>query len=589
MRQVCGSAAVLAALLTFASCKTAEPFSQAPQYMQEAVREFKQRYPDWTVAEDPRSHRPKLTGRDLPIDGVDRWTDADNPRSKEREVTTFVRGRTKLLGAEGLEPTMVSAGRAGNAWFFYFTWKTPDGVPVSGRADVAIHRNGKVMMLSSSLPPDYEAAAARVSSLTTPDKLDAAEQQVLRLAEVKATQSKPSGRSELLIHWDQLAHEPAAPRPAVRVRLDRPARDGTRTYVVDAIDGSILKREGAGHRIAPAPDAEAWLARPREPAGEPIPPLPGRLAPRKLTVELKAMVRTGHAANGDVTEVAMPGIEVDGHGKTDAQGRFTIEVAPGTRLTTSLNGDYCQAFDPSQSWPWDVPDQPAGTVVPWLVTADNPDGVVYHATVSHWIQAGLETLNHNLQPPLPDTVVPKLARIDFASGVSGIPCGWYNGTDRELRFSGEVGLYRSFAFASVVLHELGHAVDYACDMAYGDQGVTEGYADIVTMFVLDDPKIGDQYQKDLDASLRSGMNVVMHGHSSSEAYGHLGECLVSFAWQSWQHFNGDDFVKSLFLGMAQGNPPTVEEFVARVILAAAAENGTTDQDALRAIAAGLGL
>jgi hypothetical protein len=592
------AAVFLALPLVLAACQSAQPqFADGPQYMREAIEEFSRQHPDWTVAEDPKSHRPRLSGPGFPIKGVQAWTDADDPRSKEAEVTGYLRGQTLLLGARGLEPQLVSAGRAGNAWFYYYSWQTPQGVPLVARADVAIHRNGNVMMLSSAVPPDYEQVLAADLPKVPADHLEHARVVVQQLGEVQATKASPVD-ARLEVHWDQHAAKPSPARTAVRVRLDRPAKDGTHSYVIDAIDGTILSREGQPRHIVPMPTVDVAVAGDVEgvpQAERKTPPILPAPAPGGLTIQLSAMVRTGHAANGAVEAVPMPGIEILGFGKTDQQGQLIANVAPGAILETWLSGDWCNAFSPSPPLPWQrlITAGDAGTIVQWQIEGTDADKVVQQATISYWLQIGITALNRVMSPStLPASVVPLFSRIDYSIG-GGVPCGYYSDQVRELRFSGEVLPYRSFAFASVILHELGHAVDGNCDHVFGDYGVSEAYADIVAMFVLDDPKIGDQFQEGSDAALRSGANVVLKGSSSSSDYGHAGECLDSFAWQSYVALQRSDFVKSLFLGQAWGNPPTVDEYVRRVLLAASdpkdprGPNFTHDQ--LRAIAAPLGL
>jgi hypothetical protein len=407
---------------------------------------------------------------------------------------------------------------------------------------VAVHRKGTVTMVSGSLPPGYESVA------TTPALADAeAAAKVTQLQAVKDSRSKVQGPTPLVIWWDQYVDQAPPARLAYVVHLDRPAKDGTGTYVVDAQSGGILKRQPAVRRTgAPVPA----VAHERAAATGPRAAVTGTGVPRQLTLEVKARARTGHAANGAVTEVPLPGVKIDGYGVTDVDGRITVNVTEGTVLTTDLTGDYCQAFAPSCLWCYTVGAHAPGAVVTFPVMDPvNSFAVVDHATVIYWVKRGYESL----VKWLPELTLADVAPLS-AYLANPVPC--YAGCDEDrqiMYFSGDGDCCRSFVFASIILHELGHAVEHVFVKElgkygdYGDHDVREAVADMVSMFVLDEPEIGDRFSYEHEGCMRTGDNDIQQGYSSSVAYGHPGECLIGFAWHAYEEFakTGDTtFVKN---------------------------------------------
>jgi hypothetical protein len=540
-------ASVVMASMTLWGCTSVGYVDMQSAEAKQALQQFTDAYPDWRAEVH---YGVRLSGPGIAMTGTTAWNDRQLPERVAEGAAGLLRAQRILLGADGLEPHYVCGSRAGDVMFLRFEWLAGNGVRVSSRADLAVRRDGKVVLLSSRAPRldrfDWKPAL-------TPGE---ARVRVARYLQQDAQVAFFTHRAEeLFVAWEVDHPDRAAPRLVYEVFLD-PQRVPGR-FFVDANSGAVTVVRGIHGAMSAVPPARLSLA-----PAQSAPRAPTRVGLVPTILQVSAPARQGLRGDDMPTPTPMVGVQVYTNGQltgvTGGDGRLPVNVAAGDQLSTLLCGVPVPGQGPSTPWLQTVPG-PVPPVLPWALPPDAVD----RATLNYWnARAGRRV--RELLGALPQADVIEHLWVQFDAGYDCY-CG-YADAARWLLFApyDASGSCPSFAFSTLILHEIGHGFDEA-SAGFHDQPLDEACADIFAMVVSDQSKIGEFHAGDVMRDCDNGLHV---GHSSLSAGAHYGEPLNGFAWRVYdglRTLRSADAAGAVLLGVIAGDPDTQVEFVQRVL------------------------
>jgi hypothetical protein len=462
--------------------------------------------------------------------------------------------------------------KVGNTWIAVYQQRYAGLHVLDGRADVRLKDHGVVALFGSTafaIPTDF---------LTVPS-LDA---DVARAAAVAATGGRPQRDdigeplpATLLIWADAGSEVRCVPRLAweVLVADATPHQDAGRAYV-DAATGALLQFRADEHAL------HGGGARPR-------------LAPRTGVDQHASMRPTGPFINvtgtvtGYVSATRGPGlvwqnaslagvrVSIQGGGSalTDAAGNFDIPH-PGT-ATVTVTANLQNALHTSgvasgsgTAVSASVSALPGAPVNIPLTTATSPLADRLQ-TNAYWLMHG--TAEYVRQPHVLGGSTGALAALDsmpMTVNDSSVQCNAAF-TGSALVFAGaSTQCPDGMAFSTVVEHEWGHALDNAFGGIQSNDGLEEGYADVLANFVTGQPIIGENF---LGAGqhLRIATNTHQYPNGSSpheRGLSWMGGCwllrqaLISSLGQS----AGTQRAETIVLGAIAANPNSQPQAVLEV-------------------------
>jgi hypothetical protein len=453
-------------------------------------------------------------------------------RVLERHHDLLGIGRSELLERIG--------ARMGATWCLVYA-QSYAGLPVlGGRVDVRVHETGRVSMFGScawEIPDAFDPAPA----ITPADAAESAVRAARRRpdAREKAVDPDVVGEPRLVIWGDVHAAQRQAVRLAFEVRLRAVGAAGQVVFagrsVVDARTGDELSfvsdvhECGFGCRRGTGSSDPRDVLRRREAAAE------LRSAARIRSSEppstntngvVQAWARIGNSASSPLGLVPLPQLTVDVPGRglryTDPSGQFTETIGGPVTVALELAGRRTARVE-GVNQPLEI-----GTLSPGATTtftflngfATNPS--VAHTTAYYWITR----VNEFARSILGST--PELDLLDGIQAFVNLPGigAYYTGLTVNLREGG--GTYSHTAFASVIAHEWAHGLDEVHGGVSQVQGLGEGWADAVAMYLLDDPRIGLDYEGP-GLVLRDGNNTV--SYPASGGVHHMGKTWMGFAWK----------------------------------------------------------
>lgn len=476
-----------------------------------------------------RWHLPTGTPRVLFGSGVPLRDWRENSLAEaRRHALAALTEYQELLHTAHSEFREVIGTRLGQAWTFTFAqWHR--GLPVIGAGvDVRIHGRGRLVSLGSTafdLPVDFA-----VQPTIGPETAAAIAWQ--RLDATPSGVAQPgAGRSiRLCIHADHDADHAVTPQLAYEVPIAAIAADGNGPYgraYVDAHSGAWLgfandkhecgRRECRGdraHRPSGIPTADA-------PSATPIP----------TQVTVLAWVHSAFSPVSAPTneplagaEIAVPGV---GTVVTDAQGQCTLDLVNPTTVTVRLDGIHCTLIQGSGAPTATVTLQPGQPVTIQLATAQAGEQPLAHTTTYHWTHRVNEwarsILGNTPQLAVADQVTPT---VNLASTCNAFYAG------NTINFYASGGGCNNTAAASVVAHEWGHGLDDRYGGISQTNGLSEGWGDICSMYLLDDPTIGHDFFTG-GGGIRTGTNNRQYPTGSGVHA--QGESWMGFAWKLRQN------------------------------------------------------
>jgi hypothetical protein len=475
----------------------------------------------WRVDWCPATGTPRaLYGSGLDL--VD-WR-GNSLEEARRHALRQLRERSALLGLGTSEFRESIGTRMGRTWSFTFD-QFYRGLPViGGRADVRVSMAGRIAMLGSTawqVPADFDVTPA-----IAPETATAIAWQTLAVSPNAAANALVGPR--LVIWGDVHAATPQTPRLAYEVAIRNLAADGSgeigRTYV-DAKTGTVLRYENDKHQCGPNCHHAGN-------GGDPANPI---AAPTPTTLQVLSWTRTGLDATAPAVQMPMPGLQVQvpGHGTyvTDDQGRFTVDLQNSAIVNLV-------PFDGLHHGPVQGPNAPNGLfqLIPgvsgYLYVSGSGASVneQTHSTVSFWVDRS----NEFVRSVLGDS--PQLAIADdVALSVNiNLQCNaFYNGN--SLNFYGAGGGCLNMAQSTIIAHEWGHGLDDRYGGISQVNGLSEGWADIVSMYLTDDPVIGLNYRGS-GTQIRTATNT--RQFPSGNNVHEKGETWMGFAWKLRERLAG---------------------------------------------------
>ncbi|MBL8725619.1 MAG: hypothetical protein JNK49_16375 [Planctomycetes bacterium] len=443
-----------------------------------------------------------------------------------RHAQQIVRQHQDLLHTEAVALRETIGARLGRSYTFTFdaAWH---GLPMVGaQVDVRIHGNGRLVGLGSTVArlPDGFSDQPQIA----PEVAVAIAWQ--RLGQTPTPLPQPGAqRTVRLCVWvDQDAAAAAVPRLAFEVPIAALDADGRgpfgRAYV-DAQSGAWLAFANDKHECGTG-CSHAPTAHRAEDHGEPRPALP---VPTPVTV--LAWTHSGFSPVSAPTNEPLAGAKlvVPGVGTvtTDAQGQCSVDLSAPTTVTVRLDGVRCGLVTGPNAPTATVTLQPGQPATIQLASASAGEQPLAHTTTYHWTHRVNEwarsILGNTPQLAVADQVLPT---VNIASACNAFYAG------NTINFYASGGGCNNTAAASVVAHEWGHGLDDRYGGISQTNGLSEGWGDICSMYLLDDPTIGHDFFSG-GGGIRTGTNG--RQYPTGNGVHAQGESWMGFAWKLRQN------------------------------------------------------
>ncbi|MCA8975001.1 MAG: hypothetical protein KDC98_09780 [Planctomycetes bacterium] len=500
----------------------------------QAYKDFLQKTPgQWVAQWHPATQTPRaIYGTGLPLAN---WRENTLGHAREHANQVLADYRD-LLGLGTSEWRESIGSRMGRTWSFKFD-QYFGGLPViGGRADVRINMVGTLAMMGSvafPVPAGFNTVPVVAEGLATA----IAWQEVGTPTGVP--QPGPQRPAQLVIWGDSSAQENAPFFLAWEVPVSNVDRNGEGPigrYYIDAVAGNVLHYRTDKHECGNALCGNSHHGIERALALTATAPLP---APVPTTVTVMAWTRTGDDAYSALVNTPLQGIVLNvpgvGTRTTDQNGQFSIDIAAPVTITASaLDGTHHAAITGANAPAISQVVNPGVATTIQIGTAASTPNEAAHPTTSYWV----DRANEWLRSILDMNVASNQTAMNGASAVSPrvnitSTCNAYY-TGNTINFYSAGGGCSNTAFSTVVVHEWGHGLDDrfgGISNSTGD-GLSEGWGDIVGMYLVDSPILGSGFQT-AGVGIRNGMNTKMYG-TQSEVHA-AGEIWMGFAWRYRQN------------------------------------------------------
>ena len=474
-----------------------------------------------------------------------------------------------LLGLGVSEFREAIAAKMGNV--FTFTWDQYfDGLPVlGGRADVRVNQCGRIACLGSvawPIAPGF-VTAPQIGAL---DATAIAWRALGIESAATAPRGLAQGKPRLVIWGDtdspQLAPCFLAWEIPVRA-LDQNGNGVVGRSYVDAITGTVRHYTNDKHECGiddREPRAAHGHASPeaRAAAGAALPP---------ATWTVMAYARDGVSSLTPATNVPLAGMQISVPGigvvVTDQNGRFTATLAAPTQVTVTMDGIHNQLIAGGSAVTQTATLQPGvgGTIQ--VLGSGAADAQLAHTTCELWTyrvnEFARSILGNTSELASADTVQPT---VNIAASCNAFYAG------NSINFYAAGGGCTNTASSSVVAHEWGHGLDDRYGGISQVQGLSEGWGDIISEYLLDDPIIGDGFFGALGSGIRTGTNNTQYP-PPAEVHA-AGEVWMGFAWLARQNLRaafgaatGTALANTLVIGSIAANAIDQPGAVLQVFLA----------------------
>ncbi len=493
----------------------------------QAFHEFQRQYAgDWIAQWHPATGTPSaIYGTGLPLAD---WRENSLAEAR-RHALLQIQQHHDLLGLGTSELRESIGARMGRTWSFKFD-QYFRGLPViGGRVDVRINMKGVVAMLGSQAFPI--AADFGVVPTIGEETAVANAWAALGQTPTNARQPAPIAAPRLVVWGDAHAERILPVHLAWEVavsNVDQNGKGAIGRYYVDAHDGSVLEFRNDKHECGLAGCTAATHAKKATPpvAKSSRPPVP-------TVVTLQAWTRTGLGGASALVNVPLPGVEVAVPGVgtfvTNASGQITIDIASPVTITFgALNGRHHQPLAGTNNPTGSFLVNPGVATTMQLSSAAATSLEAAHATTSFWIDRTNEfarsVLGNSSQLITASNLLPTV-------NITSDTCNaFYSGN--TLNFYAAGGSCVNMAFSTVVAHEWGHGLDdrYGGISNTPAEGLSEGTADIVAMYLTDQAVIGSGFAGG-SSFIRTGNNTRVYPFADAVAPHPAGEVWMGFAWQ----------------------------------------------------------
>ena len=445
----------------------------------------------WTAEWNPATGTPEaIYGQGLKV--ADRLATLASARARSEAVLA---DHADLLGRG--DSTFVERTGTRIRHLYYFVYKQQyKGLDVrGGRADTRINTRGVVAMFGSTAVPipkgfsTQPAIAADVAMRTA-------------WHEVAAQAPADDAVAPRLVIWaDTHAKTPTTPRLAWKVQILVAGTTTAGAAFVDAVTGAYFDFEDHVHYCAVCNKnhvrhAHRKVAAPAAAKVEVVPAAKaGQMA---LTGTVMGWCNTSGNANAALTNVPLGNLLVTssaGNAYTDAQGKFSIPYT-GTAavlVSATLQGRYSRRVRVSQGTQLAassmVTPGTAATIQFGTSTMgefDRSQTTTYYWTNDTWVFSRGEVPANNSQF---NTLAGMNPRVNISSSCNAYYTGY------TTNFYASSSSCNNTAFSSVIIHEWGHGFDDAWGSINRTDGLSEGWADVLSIARLMDPVVGRFFQK----------------------------------------------------------------------------------------------
>ena len=518
---------------------------------------------EWRVEWCAATGTPKaIFGSGLPLAD---WRENTLAEAR-RHAHQLLRDRAELLGLGSSDFRETIGARMGRTWSFVFD-QYFRGLPViGGRADVRVHMLGRVSLFGSTawqIPADFG---------TTPT-IDGATAltlawQALGQSPLANAQPAAVAAPRLVVWGDVHAATPGTFHLAWECAVSNVAADGSGPvgrYYVDAQSGDVLHYTSDKHEC----DFAGCHA------GPALPIAPGatgarRTAPPVLTtVTVRGWTRTGNDALDPLVDVPLPGIQLDVPGigtvTTDANGQFQINIAAAVTIAVgNLDGRHHAAITGADAPSGSYVVNPGVATTITLLSAAASTNEAAHTTTSFWVDKTNEFSR---------SILGNTAQLATADGIAvtvniANTCNAYY-TGNSINFYAAGGSCSNTAFSTVVAHEWGHGLDDRYGGISQINGLSEGWGDIVGLYLVDSPILGSGFNT-AGVGIRNGNNTQQYPNGSGVHA--QGQSWMGFAWNLRDR-----------LATTLGNRPAAIALSNDIVISSIVADATTQPDALREV------
>jgi len=542
---------------------------QSPFQSKQAYKEFvEQSTGQWVARWNPATGTPRaIYGTGLPIDGW-RENSLEEARRHARQVLVDYHD---VLGL-GTSTWQESIGaRMGRSWSFKFDQHF-NGLPVvGGRADVRVNMKGVIAMMGSMawpIPANFNTTPVITEELA---KATAWQQ----VGDPTGVPQPATTRVPQLVIWgDVFASEQADFFLAWEIPISNVDADGKGPigrYYIDASTNGVLHYRTDKHECGFSACMNSHHGINRTRTVGPRPPL---ATPVPTTVTLMAWTRTGDDAYSALVNTPLPGIELNVSGlgirTTDANGQFTIDINSTVTVSSSgLAGTHFVPISGSSTPSINQSVSPGVNATIQLGSSGSSETVAAHPTAAYWMDRTNKWCRSILGN---SSQLNAMDNVDCDVNINSNCNAYYTGNTINFYTSG--GGCANTAFSTVIAHEWGHGLDdqYGGISNSTAEGVSEGWGDILGLYLVDSPVLGSGFQTP-GVGIRNGNNTRTYPYSSGSPHG-AGEVWMGFAWKLREALRAsygtpaaiaisDDIVISSIVADATNRPDAVlEVFIA---------------------------
>ena len=464
-----------------------------------------------------------------------------------RHANNLLRDRSNLLGLGTSEFREVIGGRMGKTWVLVYDQYFRGLEVIDGRADVRIHEVGRVAMFGSrafQVPANFGIVPGLLAETATAIAWQSLNQKPTGI-------TGPSGDEQprLVIWGNMQARSLVTPVLAWEVPVDNVDQTGGKAgrYYVDAHKGVVLHFTTSRYECAipgSALPATTEAATAVESVVETAPYVTKTIdsitlpesgsAWTNTTITLQGYTRTGLSAVSLPLPRPLEGIEIVINGTTyttNAAGKVTVNVSGVATLAMSgLRGTHYQSIT-GISAPNVGGLLFAGINQTWtfgnLVFADEE---VAHPTADYWINEANEYCRN---------ILGNTSQLNTADNIRAIVNSFalptcsalYDDTQNRMTFSIGLGACANAAFSTVLLHEWGHGLDDRYGGITNNEGLGEGWGDVIATYVSNNPIVGDDWAGSGSYASHGNNTMQYTSITPSTPVHDAGHVFMGFAWK----------------------------------------------------------
>lgn len=421
------------------------------------------------------------------------------------------------LGASDFRESI--GARMGRTWSFTFDQFFRNVPVVGGRVDVRVNMAGVIAFLGSTafqIPAGFNTMPA----LGDETAAAVAWQALAEVAQLHSEVPQPGKlQPNRLVIWGKTESDRKEPFfLAWEVPVSAVDRNGAGPigrYYIDAMNGRVLHYTSDKHDCGFAGCTDA-----SHHGSDSAPPVPTQ-------VTIMGWVRDGQSAIDPLHNIPLVGIEVSVPGigtlVTDANGQINPDITAPVSITVNTNGVHNRLIQGANAPTASATIQPGVPQTIQMSSQTASSNESSHLAVRHWLHAANEMcrtiLGNSAQLNTADNVLPTVN--------IGSTCNAYY-TNNTVNFYAAGGSCNNTGFSTVAVHEWGHGLDDQYGGISQTQGLSEGWGDIIGMYLVDNPIVGIYFTTS-GGYVRNGMNNTNYP-PPSEVHA-AGEVWMGFAWR----------------------------------------------------------